>query len=460
MELVVAVSKIEIEGVERFDLRCRAEARGEIKTESVTVALVAGRKSGSCPTFKFSFTGSSPNAALQFAAFNLTGASELGSCHFPISLQGSNVLSEQAISKQTKVALLSSKIEGTDVQKFVGKIWFRVTPNFQTQPTPLPNIENFISREAENKCTAHLPCDTPTVSVVFHCINSANLAKSSEHLRLIACIGSGSNLSIDTILHETDGQHLTATPILCPITLRCSQHQNIELHIADKAEGTLVFSSSHPISSLTPFVHSHTRYTRESMSGNEVSSLSHIPENHEPSILISLVYSVMLERDMMLCKSPTVQGALCPSHVHEERRQDTVAKEGCVAHGNLTIDLNVRSSDRHRHEPGIGRGARTRKEGGPRPPVRPVPLRHCRLRPPQDSHVRRRRPVHRAPLRARRVPRPLLRVIPAAPGPLPRMLVHLVDLARNARPVPPLAVLPDDLAERAAARGVHVLVHV
>ena len=23
----------------------------------------------------------------------------------------------------------------------------------------------------------------------------------------------------------------------------------------------------------------------------------------------------MLERDMMLCKSPTVQGALCPSHV-------------------------------------------------------------------------------------------------------------------------------------------------
>ena len=290
MELVVAVSKIEIEGVERFDLRCRAEARGEIKTESATVALVAGRKSGSCPTFKFSFTGSSPNAALQFAAFNVTGASELGSCHFPISLQGSNVLSKQAISKQTKVALLSSKIEGTDVQKFVGKIWFRVTPNFQTQPTPLPNIENFISREAENKCTARLPCDTPTVSVVFHCINSANLAKSSEHLRPIACIGSGSNLSIDTILHETDGQHLTATPILCPITLRCSQHQNIELHIADKAEGTLVFSSSHPISSLTPFVHSHTRYTRESMSGNEVSSLSHIPENREPSILISLVY--------------------------------------------------------------------------------------------------------------------------------------------------------------------------
>lgn len=287
MELVVAVSKIEIEGVERFDLRCRAEARGEIKTESATVALVAGRKSGSCPTFKFSFTGSSPNAALQFAACNIT---ELGSCHFPISLQGNNVLSKQAISKQTKVALLSSKIEGTDIQKFVGKIWFRVTPNFQTQPTLLPNSETLISRENENKCTAHLPCDTPTVSVVFHCINSAIFSKSSEHLRPIACIGSGSNLSIDTILHETDGQHSTVTPILYPITLRCSQHQSIELHIADKMEGTLVFSSSHLISSLTPFVHSHTRYTRESMSGNEVSSLSHIPENQEPNIVISLVY--------------------------------------------------------------------------------------------------------------------------------------------------------------------------
>ena len=290
MELVVAVSKIEIrQGVERIDLRCRAEARSEIETESTIVALDAGRNSGPCPTFTFSFTNPSPNADLQFAAF--AGASELGSCRFPISLQGSNALSKQAISKQaiskqTKVALLSSKIEGTNVQKFVGKIWFRVTPNFQNQPTLLPDVENLISREAANKCTTHLPCDTPTVSVVFHCINSA----SSKQLRPIACIGSRSGLSIDTILQEKGGENLAVTPILCPITLRCHQHQNIELHIADKMKGRLVFSSSHSISSLTPFVHSNTRYTREWMLGNKVPSPSHILDNHEPSIMISLVY--------------------------------------------------------------------------------------------------------------------------------------------------------------------------
>ena len=290
MELVVAVSKIEIQGVERIDLRCRAEARGEIKTESTIVALDAGRNSGSCRTFKFSFTDPSPNADLHFAALHLAGASELGSCRFPISLQGSNVLSKQAISKQTKVALLSSKIEGTDVQKFVGKIWFRVTPNFKNQLTLLPDVENLISREAENKCTAHLPCDTPTVSVVFHCVNSTKFTKSSKQLRPIACIGSGNGLGIDTILQEMGGQNLAVTPILCPITLRCHQHQNIELHIADKTKGRLVFSSSHSISSLTPFVHSNTRYTREWMSGNKVSSPSQLPDNHEPSITISLVY--------------------------------------------------------------------------------------------------------------------------------------------------------------------------
>ena len=287
MELVVAVSKIEIQGVERIDLRCSAEARGEIKTESTIVALDGGRNSGSCPTFKFSFTDPSPNADLQFAAFHSAGASELGSCRFPISLQGSNVLSKQTISKQTKVSLLSSKIEGTDVQKFVGKIWFRVTPNFKNQPTLLADVKNLITREAENMCTAHLPCDSPTVSVVFHCVNST---KSFKQLRPIACIGSDNGLSIDTILQETDGQNLAVTPILCPITLCCHQHQNIELHIADKMKGRLVFSSSHSISSLTPFVHSNTRYTREWMSGNKVFGPSQLPDNHEPSITISLVY--------------------------------------------------------------------------------------------------------------------------------------------------------------------------
>ena len=324
MELEVAVLKVEIRALEQFDLRCKVESGAETHTSSSTVSLAAARSCGSWPTFRFPFTSPSPTATLQFTAFDSAGSPELGSCIWPLTLQGSNVFSKQAISNETQVALLSLKIEGIEVPKFVGKVWFRVTPNFQPSQNQSTLLLDLISREAADKCSGHLPSATPTVSVVFHCIDSTTLAKSPKQLTPVACIGSMSGISNGAIFHEEDERNPTLIPILKPITLRCSQHHTLELHMGDRTSGKVLFSSSHHISSLTPFKHSTSRYNWNWMSGNKSLIPSRIPASQEPSIIISLVYkpassefdnyeglefyvhsmnitSTMLHRDVVLC---------------------------------------------------------------------------------------------------------------------------------------------------------------
>lgn len=326
MELEVAVLKVDIRGLEHFDLHCKVEAGGEAHTNSSIVSLSAGGSSISWPTFRFPFTSPSPSATLKFTAFNLAGSYELGSCISPLMLQGSKNFSTQAISNQTQVALLNLEVEGIEVPKFVGKVWFRVTPNFQSQSTLSSDIASLIAREAADKFSAHPPSATPAVSVLFHCIDSTRLAKSPKQLVPIACIGSTSRSGIynNAIFHEIHGQNSSLIPILKPITLRCSKNQSLELHIGDKTSGKVLFSSFHHISSLTPFKHITWCYDRKWMPGDKSLCPSQIPTGQEPRVIISLVYipaisefnnyeglefyvhnmnvnSTMQQRDVILC---------------------------------------------------------------------------------------------------------------------------------------------------------------
>ena len=309
MELQVEIVKIDLKGVDlhAIELHCKVENGQSSGSSVVRLSSPGGDTSWSSLRFKLSKPSSS--AVLLFTAFDSSDTPiELGNCSVPLTLQAQHGFKELLPGPgQTQVALLSSKIEGTEIAKFVGKVWFRVSHNIgvsasqpswerlQGKPATInpdtsPSTNTLLSREAECACTASMPSSNPTVSIIFHSVNSTSLDRISDQLRPIACVGNSSNIKNDTLFHNTSTSGRSVIPLLRPITLMCNELENVELHIVDRAKDNAVFSASHQVKSLTPFKHYNWLYDRKWMPGSDPFSPSHSQASTEPRVIVSLVY--------------------------------------------------------------------------------------------------------------------------------------------------------------------------
>ena len=329
MELHVDVVNVFLKTPKRFKLHCKAEesGSGEIQIETSLGNLIGSSSGNSLsqttllPKFRFLFRGPSPNlVALLFTATTSdNGAVEIGRCLFPITFRGSaptNItpldLAAVDIMKQTQLALLTTQVEDTAINKVVGKVWFKVS---NRKPAPKPKLKNkqsildlkivqeqlqlpsspvpstgpviseLVARESESSCLGPSPIDKPTITVVFHCVRSATRYTASE-LNPIACIGRNPDIKNDTLFNDS-GQ-VAVIPALKMVTLKCrNQEEFVELHLTNN---TLIFSATHQIRSLIPFKHYNWEYNWRWRLEPGMFNPSHSQSAQEPAIMVSLVH--------------------------------------------------------------------------------------------------------------------------------------------------------------------------
>lgn len=151
------IEKIDLKGADHFESRCEARVGAEVHTESAVVnpetRSIREGTSLALPRLTFRFQSTRPEASLRFTflGLDLNGApdrTELGSCLVPLILPDSSSDSEELLptpsqrqvwvpqSKQIHVALVGSRIAGTELSRYVGKLRFMV---IKRASTPQPN---------------------------------------------------------------------------------------------------------------------------------------------------------------------------------------------------------------------------------------------------------------------------------------------------------------------------------
>ena len=373
------VLKVELKDNPSFELRCKAETNSnEMLMDSAAVNLNDGLPQRPKLTrsktrvriqqphvakFRFRFKKPSPVAALLFTAIG-DGATtstaqsaaarsrggisttatrsrggtaatsiqsrepgEIGQCFFPITFRpddnkvlGSLAVKAAALANQTQTGFITTKVEGTNINKVVGRILFKVV-NQKPVPKKLlqnktsyldlkmskekfakpikngPSIDDLIARERDSLCkSAFMPGATPTVTVVFHCVASAKQELLTD-LRPIACIGTSPDIREDSFFKNNSGREVRVVSILKPVTLQCSGDADItnevlELHLSTGSENGVPFSAAHTLQTFYPFKHYNWEYNWRWLPGTQTNTLDSFRSNgKESKVILSVVYT-------------------------------------------------------------------------------------------------------------------------------------------------------------------------
>ena len=371
MDLQVEVLKIELKDTPSFELRCKAETNSnEMLQDSATVNLndeperpkLTRSKTRvriqqpHIAKFRFRFKKPSPVAVLLFTAIGddagtttsrstaqsaavrsgtsttATSSSrepgEIGQCFFPITFRasdnkalGSLAVKAAELANQTQTGFITTKVEGTNINKVVGRILFKVI-NQKSVPKSLlrkqmsyldlktskekfakpirtgPSLDDLIARERASSCkSAVMPGDVSMVTVVFHCAASAQQDLLRD-LHPIACIGTSSDVREDSFFKNSSGQDVRVISILKPVTLQCSDDADItsevlELHLNSNGNGNRVpFSASHTLQTFYPFKHYNWEYNWRWLPGTHTNTLDSFQSNgKESKVILSVVYT-------------------------------------------------------------------------------------------------------------------------------------------------------------------------
>ena len=378
MDLQVEVLKMELKDTPSFELRCRAETNSnEMLQDSAAVNLTDEPGASQqlkltrsktrvriqqphVAKFRFRFKKPSPVAVLLFTAIGydtgvttsrstaqsaavrggtssaLTATSstnrepgEIGQCFFPITFRpsdnkalGSLAVKAAELANQTQTGYITAKVEGTNINKVVGRILFKVV-NQKSIPKSLlrkqtsyldlktskekfakpvrsdPSLDDLIARERVSLCMrAAMPGDAPMVTVVFHCAASAQ-QELLRDLRPIACIGTSTDIREDSFFKNNSGQDVKAISILKPVTLQCSGDDDtttievLELHLNSSGSGNKVsFSASHTLQTFYPFRHYNWEYNWRWLPGTHTNTLDSFQSNgKESKVILSVVYT-------------------------------------------------------------------------------------------------------------------------------------------------------------------------
>ena len=278
MEVAVRVVQAWIKDTQRFKLRCRVQAAGpgssgEAHEGSVSVAA---QPSPAKPhQFSFSFASRPTKLSLLFLAesprYESHQEKELGRCTVTLS-------TTQSLGN-TETLFLSQQMPDTKVERFVGKLKCEVNLS-EAASTSLTSL---LSDEAERACVQVLPSESPSVSVVFHCVYAR--VYPSTRLVGVARIGDRSDISVGTLLQQNSQGPLHCLPILKPVRLSCQEFDCLELHIGDSNTGSVQFSCARALSRLTPFRPTHFNFDSQNQASNVVS------DTRRPSVSTSVSYT-------------------------------------------------------------------------------------------------------------------------------------------------------------------------
>lgn len=328
MDIQVVVIKAEVKGTDHYDLQCQVETQDSQEIKSSIINLSQAPRT-EWPIFKFRIKQQSLTAAFRFTVFDLSGVSdeavsemkpeEIGNCLFPLTFSSPNskhlgplAAEISTRAKQVQVAYLTSKINGSDMQKVVGRVWFKVINQkpvpkrilksrvtwmdlstvqvhlAKPEKLPGPSVPDLIEKESQLLTTGSFLSDMPTISVIFHTVNSH--MKTSD-MTPIACIGTNSTTREKSLFEEPeDGNKLYLLSILKPVTLVCTDNEHsIQLYLANT--NSVIFSSAHPMQMLMPFKQYNWEYTWRWMAGSGgLSPLHTSASSQEPSVITSLIY--------------------------------------------------------------------------------------------------------------------------------------------------------------------------
>ena len=370
MDIVVEVLKVELKGTPSFELLCKVETdtNDEILVESSSVDLSSD---GAPPPrakvtksktkvrieephlarFRFCFKNPSPVAALLFTAVR-SGASqssthqsssspaigtssgsteaegEIGQCFFPITFQPSSVinmgslgLKADEMAKQTQTGFLTKKLDGMNVNKVVGRIFFKVVNQKRLPKTSLltsqssyldlkiskeryakpvksgPLVSDLAAQEKASSCRrTAMPGDNPVINVIFHCAASDQEEKLKD-LHPIACLGTSTDVREDVFFKDDSGQEARVASILRPVSLRCSTGNDestkevLEVHLSGGSPGKALFSAAHTVEMFYPFKHYNWEYNWRWLPGTQSSILEKFQSNNKESkVILSVVY--------------------------------------------------------------------------------------------------------------------------------------------------------------------------
>ena len=327
----MVVIKAEVKDTNYYDLQCQVETQDSKETKSSTINLSQAPRT-EWPTFKF-LIKQSLNAAFRFTVTDLSGVTdesvseikptEIGNCLYPLTFSSPHskdlapLAAEMSIrAKQIHVAYLTSKINGSNLRKVIGRVWFKVVNQkpvpkqilksrvrvrvswmdlstvqvhlAKPEKRPGPSIPDLIEKESQLKTTSSFLLDSPTISVIFHAVNSYMRASD---MTPIACVGADPTTREKSLFEESeDGNKLNLLSILKPVTLVCEDSEHsIELYLA--STNSVIFSSAHPMQMLMPFKQYNWEYTWRWMAGSgELGPLHTSASSQEPSVMTSLIY--------------------------------------------------------------------------------------------------------------------------------------------------------------------------
>ncbi len=340
MEILVDIVKVEMKEREGSSLGgvvidCKITAGEEVYTQQSPLVSPNERVPGRAreggirrwPKLKFQFRQPNLSATLLLTLFTNSSSSsssasastKLGGCmeHLTFQQVGHRLQDfHRHTAEQNHVGLLGSQIEGTDVTRFAGKIWFKVNHVLHSSSLTMPPGSTqersesaneqlrhtgeapfvLLSREVEQSCRDIFPSITPTVSIVFHSVNSTTLTRSAEQLRPVAYLASDGNTKNSTTLQTSSTKNHSAIPMLKPVTLACDNHVSLELHmIADTTMDSVIFSASHQLSSLTPFKHYNWHDDLRCLSGTVGHSMPFLGPS-DPTVIVSVTYTPSLSQ--------------------------------------------------------------------------------------------------------------------------------------------------------------------
>lgn len=265
MDVAIQIVQARVGEAQRFKLRCKVQATGLASTKETHEGSVAVAQPTDKPKFIFTFASKPSQIALLFAATSSRQESttylekELGTCEATFSTTTPQ-------HTYTKTLLLRQKIPETNLEKFAGKLTYKV---YLREPVGT-DYTSLLADETKTSCEHVLPADSPFVSVVFHFASTA-WTKPTNQLVGIARIGDRSDISIDTLLQaqgssgqSSQPQQLHHVPFLKPVRLPCQEFECLELHIADKSSGLILFSASRVINRMFPLRPVHYIYDSQS----------------------------------------------------------------------------------------------------------------------------------------------------------------------------------------------------
>ena len=376
MDLQVEVLKIELKDTPSFELRCKAETNGnEMLQDSVAVNLNNEPESQRpkftrsktrvriqqphIAKFRFRFKKPSPVAVLLFTVIGdadagaITSRSttqsaavrggtsttatssggepgEIGQCFFPVTFRpsdnkalGSLAVKAAELANQTQTGFITTRVEGTNINKVVGRILFKVVnqksvpksllqkqtsyldlktsrEKFAKQVRSSPLLDDLIAREeASSYKNAVMPGDVPMITIMFHCAASAE-QDLLRNLCPIACIGTSSDIREDSFFKNNSGQDVRVVSILKPVILQCSgdadlTNEVLELHLSSTSTGNgnkVPFSASHTLQTFYPFKHYNWEYNWRWLPGTHTNTLDSFQSNgKESKVILSIVYT-------------------------------------------------------------------------------------------------------------------------------------------------------------------------